>query len=196
MLVLDQLGQVNDPTFSIDSASKLDMEDNDLIVHTGTNDNGSTGTVLDPLGNTTHETQELGIVQGLAATGRNVAPGGIYDGAWTGKGLTSSAAAPADDNANAGYEQNILAVVQNSDMYLGGYTKWTVGSASENLGANDIIVKYTYNGDLNLDGAVDGNAATIFSSFYDGGASTQADYAFGDLNGDNKVDGNDATILS
>jgi len=161
-----------------------------MIVHTGSSDTGT----ADAQGYM--ETSELKAVAALAAEGRNVAPGGIFDGTWTGNGLTSSAAATADSAANAGYEQNILAVEQNSDMFLGGYSKWTVGSASESLGANDIIVKYTYNGDLNLDGAVDGSAATIFSTFYDNGATSGNTYAYGDLNGDGKIDGNDATIFS
>jgi hypothetical protein len=184
-LVVGTLGATADPTFSIDASSKLDLTDNDLVVHTGSND-------------TTGQT-ELGVVQGQAAAGRNVAPGGIFDGTWTGNGLTSSAAANADSSANAGYEQNILAVALNSDLFLGGpsgnNSVWTVGSASETLGANDILVKYTYNGDLNLEGAVNGDASTVFSSYYPI-ASGANDFAFGDLNGDGKVDGNDSTIFS
>jgi hypothetical protein len=43
----------------------------------------------------------------------------------------------------------------------------------------------TYNGDLNLDGAVDDN-----------GATTGDTYTEGDLNGDGKINDTDATIFS
>lgn len=188
VLVIGALGAVNDPTIWVDSSSKIDLEDNDMIVHTGSSDTGAT----DAQGYT--ETNELGAVAGLAAQGRNVAPGGAYDGTWTGNGLTSSSAASID--AAAGYEQNILAVEQSSDMYLGGYANWTVGVASEELGANDIIVKYTYNGDLNLDGMVDDESTQILSHFYDDGATSGNLYAYGDLNGDGLINGTDAGILA
>jgi hypothetical protein len=179
VLVIGTVNEAAAPTFSIDSASKLNLEDNDMIVHGG--NNGSS---------------DFAAVQAAAAEGRNVAPGGILDGTWTGNGLTSSVAASVD--AAAGYEQNILAVVLNRDLLLGQYTNWQVGSAAEPLrtDGNDVIVKYTYNGDLNLDGMVDNNAATIFEAYFTPGQSVPAtDYAFGDLNGDGVVNANDATIF-
>jgi hypothetical protein len=133
-------------------------------------------------------------MRSLAATGRGVAPGGVLNGTWTGNGLTSSSAASAD--SKAGYEQNVLAVVQNSDQILGKLSNWTVGSFSEPLGSNDILVKYTYNGDAALEGFVGDNSVTIVNGFYDGGKSTQADWAFGDFTGKGTVDDNDITILN
>jgi hypothetical protein len=118
----------------------------------------------------------------------------VLDGTWTGNGLTSSAAAAADKSA--GIEQNVLAVVLNSDQILGSNTKWTVGSATESVGAHDILVKYTYNGDAALEGFVGDNSVTIVNGLYDGGASTQADWAFGDFTGNGKVNDNDITILN
>jgi hypothetical protein len=190
VLVIGTLGSANDPTFSVDSQSKLDLSDNDLIVHTGTSDQGNG--IPNSLG--VPETNELGTVRGLAVAGRNVAPGGVLNGTWTGNGLSSSSAASAD--AAAGYEQTVLAVVQNSDQALGKLSAWTVGSFSESLGSNDIIVKYTYNGDAALEGFVGDNSVTIVNGFYDGGKSTQADWAFGDFTGNGTVDDNDITILN
>ena len=178
VLVLGTVGATAAPLFSVDAihGSKVDLEDNDLIVHGG----------------------DLAGVQALAAAGRNVAAGGVYDGTWDGKGLTSSTAAAIDNpvTGSAGYEQNVLAVALNSDLFLGQFARWTVGSASEPLRAdgNDVLVKYTYNGDLALEGQTGGDAATVFGTFYDPSA-IQNDYAFGDLNGDGKVDGTDASIF-
>jgi methionine-rich copper-binding protein CopC/uncharacterized membrane protein len=190
VLVIGKVNQTAAPVFNIDntngSVSKLNLEDNDMIVHGGSS------------------TNDLAAVQAAAATGRNVAPGGIFNGTWTGNGLTSSTAAAVD--AAAHNEQNILAVELNSDRFLGKLSAWTVGPASapvsEPLRAdgNDVIVKYTYNGDLNLSGAVDDNAVTILGNFYADGKSLTSqgfknDYAYGDLNGDGFVDDNDVTIL-
>jgi hypothetical protein len=182
------------PTATTDSGSKLDLEDNDLIVHGG-NDGSN----------------DMAAVQAAAALGRNVPSGGTFDGTWDGNGLTSSVAGSVDSNNNAGYEQNILAVELNSDRFLGALPSWTVGNGtvSEALRAdgNDVLVKYTYLGDLNLSGAVDGNAATIFESYYQSGSGTGGtspsllsqglndDYAYGDLNGAGYVDDTDATIF-
>ena len=190
VLVIGTVGASSDPTFSIDSSSKLNLEDNDLIVHTGSSDQGNG--VPNQLG--VPETNELGTVQSLAALGRNVAAGGVLNGTWNGNGLTSSSAASAD--AAAGYEQVVLAVVQNSDQILGKLSAWTVGSFSEPLGSNDILVKYTYNGDAALEGKVGDDSVTIVNGFYDGGKSAQNDWAFGDFTGNGKVDDNDITILN
>jgi hypothetical protein len=185
VLVIGTEDEATAPTFEIDSESKLDLADNDMIVHGG-NDSSS----------------DFAAVQAASAVGRNVAPGGIYDGTWDGNGLTSSTAAVVDSGENAGYEETRLAVVLNSDLFLGQFSDWSAGSFNEPLRSdgNDVIVKYTYNGDLTLDGAVDGNADTVFGAFYYPGVSLvdqglNNDYAFGDLNGDGFVDGNDDTIF-
>jgi hypothetical protein len=196
VLVIGKVNQATAPIFSIDntngSLSTLNLEDNDMIVHGG-NDGAS----------------DLAAVQAAAAIGRNVAPGGIFNGTWTGNGLTSSVAAAVDAAPSVKSEQNILAVELNSDRFLGKLSTWTVGSAGEPLRAdgNDVLVKYTYDGDLNLSGAVDDNAVTILGNYYALGVPltsqtnvlTQkkynADYALGDLNGDGLVDNNDVTIL-
>ena len=190
VLVIGTLGSASNPTFSIDSVSKLNLEDNDLILHTGSSDQGNG--VPNLLG--VPETNELGTVQALTALGRNVPAGSVLNGTWTGNGLSSSSAASVD--SAAGYEQVVLAVVQNSDQVLGKLPAWTVGSFSEPLGSNDILTKYTYNGDAALEGYVGPDSVTIVNGFYDGGKSTQNDWAFGDFTGNRAVDDNDITILN
>jgi hypothetical protein len=159
------------PTFSIDSSSKFNLEDNDLIIHSG----------------------DYASVAALAAIGRNVAPGGLLDGTWNGNGLTSSTAASVD--ASAGFEKVSLAVVRNDQLLFGAFNSWQVGSASETLASEDVIVKYTYTGDFALEGNVGDDAATIFGFSYDGGISHNNTWANGDLNGDGVINSDDATIF-
>jgi subtilase family serine protease len=163
VLVIGTVNQATAPTFSIDSTSKLDLEDNDMIVHGG-NDGSS----------------DFAVVHALAMTGRNGTVGGFLDGTWTGDGLTSSVAA-AEARAE-GQEYTALAVVQNGELPLGQYSSWTVGSASEPLRSdgNDVIVKYTYIGDWALEGAVNTDANTIFDADY--GRSLPFTWANGSYN--------------
>ena len=187
VLVIGSVNEAAAPMFSIDSASQLNLEDNDMIVHGG--NNGSS---------------DFAAVQAAAAEGRapsSGGPGGVLDGTWTGNGLTSSIAASVD--AKVGYEQNVLAVALNRDLSLfGSYTSWPVGSTSEPLRAdgNDVIVKYTYNGDAHLDGMVDDTDVAIVNAYYAPGVSLKSqglnsDWAYGDFNGDGFVDGSDVAIL-
>jgi hypothetical protein len=170
-LVIGVLGATNDPTLSVDSSSTLNLQDNDLIVHSGSNDpNGYNA---------------LAAVQGLVKTGRN-------SGAWNGKGLTSTVAR-SQDNSD-GQESVQLAVVDNTDLGSPLHA-WQVGNSSETLGSNDIIIKYTYTGDFNLDGRVDGNDVNIQGLNYDGGASTGNEWAFGDTNDDGVLNANDINTL-
>jgi hypothetical protein len=118
-------------------------------------------------------------------TGRN-------SGAWNGNGLTSTVAR-SQDNSD-GEESVQLAVVDNTD--LGSpFHAWQVGNSSQTLGSNDIIVKYTYTGDFNLDGKVDANDVNIQGLNYDGGASTGNEWAFGDTNDDGVLNANDINTL-
>ncbi len=140
------------PTFSIASTAKIDLEDNDLIVH-----HGSLTTVSDK-----------------AFQGRNGTTGGFLDGTWDGNGLTSSAAHA--QAISQGQEYTALAVVENAALPLGQFSTWQVGSQSENLALNgdDVIVKYTYVGDWTLNGQVGDDAETVFGSFFGTSAASIA----------------------
>ena len=62
--------------------------------------------------------------------------------------------------------------------------------------SSTILVKYTYLGDMNLDGCVDDNDITFFNLFYDGGAVDTHYWNEGDIFGyDGRIDDNDVTIL-
>jgi len=188
VLVLGTLGSANDPTFVIDGTSTLDLEDNDMIIHTGTSDQGQSAP-LDPSSNDSNVGYDsLYNAQQLAIRGRD---GGLWDGT----GLTSTVAENQDSNDGA--ESTQLAVVNNADLAQTGvngglgYTAWKVGNASEALGANDTIIKYTYTGDLNLDGVVNQSDFQTLTSYSDNGTSSDNEWAFGDTNGDGKLNSTD-----
>jgi hypothetical protein len=175
VLVVGQVDQTTAPTFSIDSLSNLNLEDNDLIIHGDTPNADGTN----PL---------FASVQAAQQAGRN-------GGSWVStNGLTSTAA--ANQNANDGSETVQLAPVFNGDLGGNQYSNWTVGSAVEPLSAtgNDIIVKYTYTGDFNLDGRVDGTDLGIIDNNYLLNP-TGNEWALGDTNGDGAVDGTDLGII-
>ena len=82
-LVIGKLDAASDPAFSLNANSTLDMENNDLIIHTGSSD---------PNGYTL-----LASVQAMA-----YGPGGGRNGGlWSGKGLTSTVA-KNQDNSDGG----------------------------------------------------------------------------------------------
>ena len=180
-LVLGTLGAANDPTFSVDSSSKVNVEDNDLIVHSGS---------LDPTGSAAYA-----MVNALAVEGRNPASGktGLPDGQWNGNGLSSSAATAAD--AAAGYEQIALGVVLNSTLFIGPFSSWQVGTANETLAANDIIVKYTYLGDYGLFGKVYDSDAAILQMDFDNGKTNTHTWATGSSMGDGLSDASEAGVF-
>ena len=103
---------------------------------------------------------------------------------WAGKGIVSSAAVADPISLGIGYAQN--------DMLFAPYDVFS----GEPVDSSTILVKFTYNGDLNLDGCVDDNDVTFFNLFYDGGLTTSHYWNEGDIFGyDGRVDDNDVTIL-
>jgi hypothetical protein len=180
-LVLGTLGAANDPTFSVDSSSKVNVEDNDLIVHSGSSD---------PTGSAAYA-----MVNALAVEGRNPASGapGSPDGQWNGSGLDSSAATTAD--TAAGYEKIALGVVLNSTLFVGPFSSWQVGTANETLAASDIIVKYTYLGDYGLFGKVYDSDAAILQRDFDNGKTNTHTWATGSSMGNGLSDASEAGVL-
>jgi hypothetical protein len=77
----------------------------------------------------------------------------------------------------------------NGNLPSGPFSSWQAGSGSLALGVNDVIVKYTYNGDFNLDGMVDSSDAGIIDAFY--GTLSGVDFTDGDMYGTGTVDDND-----
>ncbi|MCX5671992.1 MAG: PEP-CTERM sorting domain-containing protein [Planctomycetota bacterium] len=103
---------------------------------------------------------------------------------WTGKGIISSAAVADPISLGVGYAQN--------DMLFAPYNAFS----GEPVDSSTILVKFTYNGDLNLDGCVDDNDVTFFNLFYDGGITASHYWNEGDIFGYyGRIDDNDVTIL-
>jgi hypothetical protein len=85
---------------------------------------------------------------GMAAVRTQIASA-YAGGAWTGAGLTSTAAA-ADFAANGGSAKFGVGYVNNADPAAGAKTTWQ-GRAVD---SNSLLIQYTYYGDANLDGQV------------------------------------------
>ena len=125
------------------------------------------------------------------ATVTLLAKQGFNGGTWTGTGLTSSSAAADTTHLTA------VGVIQNNQ---GGTALYTASNQFEGVtpGASDILAKFTYYGDTNLDGKVDGSDYSRIDAAYqaDKSNSTAATGWFnGDFNYDGLVNGSDYTLI-
>jgi hypothetical protein len=116
--------------------------------------------------------------------GYNLAGGGNWAG--TG-GITSSAAAGDSSHLTA------LGVIQNNQS---GSPLYTAANPFDTYtpGAGDILVKYTYFGDANLDGKVDGSDYSLIDAGYASQGLLTGWYN-GDFNYDGVVDGSDYALI-
>jgi hypothetical protein len=157
------------PSVSIATTGKLDLGSNDLVV------TGSPISQVWPL-----------------------VAGGYAGGKWNGSGIASSAAAGDSthltalgviindtfSNFNASQSTNtpLYTTLDGADLTDGG----TVNADGE------ILVKYTYYGDTNLDGKVDGSDYANIDNGYQNGLTG---WYNGDFNYDGVVDGSDYTLM-
>lgn len=103
---------------------------------------------------------------------------------WDGNGITSTAAMPNSLTCALGY-------ADNGSLF----TRFTTFDG-EPVDSTTVLVKYTYIGDVNLDGKVDDNDVTILALRYDHGATSTHLWQNGDIYGyDGKIDDNDVTLL-
>jgi hypothetical protein len=107
-------------------------------------------------------------------------------GYWNGTGIRSSTAAGDSTFLTA------LGVVQNINT-AGNAPLYTTFDGVSGLTTSDVLVKYTYYGDANLDGTVDGNDYTAIDA--NNGVTSGATWAMGDFNYDGKVDGSDYSLI-
>ncbi|MGE5610250.1 MAG: lectin-like domain-containing protein [Bacillota bacterium] len=149
-------------SLSLSENATLDLADNDLIV------------------TATPETKEA--VLAAIATAIRSARG---DGSWTGKGLTSSEARAMKE---AMTDFTGLAVVLNDaggEAILNSFDGQTVG-------LNDILVKYTWNGDVDLNGIVDGDDYFLIDAGFISGLDQ---YRNGDVDLNGVIDGDDYFLV-
>ncbi len=133
----------------------LDIKDNDLIVKTGS----------------------VGTWNGTAYTGlTGILTHAYAVGAWSGTGVTTSMSDAIDPN-----NLTSLGIASAGDVAASGV--WSQGgSYNVTVDSTDVLIKYTYKGDANLDGVV--NADDYFQ--IDSGFPSQI---LGWLNGDFNFDG-------
>ena len=101
---------------------------------------------------------------------------GFASGAWNGNGINSSVAAATPGMA--------LGLADNASLGLATFQGETVDSSS-------ILVKYTYTGDLNFDGMVNGIDLSVLGSSW----QSSGLWANGDLNYDGVINGIDLSML-
>jgi hypothetical protein len=114
-------------------------------------------------------------------------PWGYYGGvAWDGPGYTSlKAATNATGNTTIG--------INTGAQFEGSFGAGTLFFGAT-PGANQILIRYTYAGDVNLDGAVDGGDVALLIDGLSGDPA-KTGYFYGDMNYDTYVDGGDVAIM-
>src|SRR5262249_34914711 len=149
-------------TVSIASDSILDLNNGALVLHTTSANRDAT----------------LAALWQSIRTARNSSPK-----RWRGMGLTSSAAAVSSTGITG------LALIVND---RGARTPVYPTFAGQSVDSNCILVKYTYDGDMDLNGKVDG--ADYF--LIDNGFLNQfTGYRNGDLDYNGKIDGADYFLI-
>jgi autotransporter-associated beta strand protein len=130
---------------------------------------------------------EMVVRNGSFATVLNQIVQGYAGGSWQGSGGILSSAAAADPR-----HLTTLAVVQNSmDGTTTGNPIFTTFDG-QTVTDSDVLVKYTYYGDANLDGTVDG---TDYSRIDNGYLMGLTGWYNGDFNYDGVIDGSDYTLI-
>ena len=132
---------------------------------------------------------DLDVTAGSLSSINALVKSGYSGGAvpWSGNGIDSSVAANDTTHLTA------LGVIQNNQS---GAVLFTAANPFDGItpGTNDVLVKYTYYGDANLDGNVDGSDySRIDNGFVSKGALTG--WFNGDFNYDGVINGSDYTLI-
>jgi hypothetical protein len=127
------------------------------------------------------------VTNGNLATLNAEAASGFNGGNWNGsKGIVSSTAANDSSHLTA------IGIIQNStDGSLTGAALYNTFEGQA-VNAGDIIAKYTYYGDTNLDGQIDGSD---YSRIDNGYLTSATGWYNGDFNYDGVIDGSDYTLI-
>jgi hypothetical protein len=173
---------VDGANFTLDPTAKLDLGDNALVLR-----NGGAGPAAQSV---------AGRVAGYLKTG--LENGGAFD--WLGAGVSSAKAAA--DNAAAGSVLYGLGVLQNNLDSAGTPDGTTTDQTAGNeiyttfsglaVALNDVLVRYTYMGDADLDGEVTG---TDYSLIDNGFAFQLSGWLNGDFDYSGGIDGTDYALI-
>jgi hypothetical protein len=156
------------PALTIATAGKLDLNDNDLIYQTGSSYALS---------------KSLPLIEGYLESGYN-------SGKWNGTtGIVSTTA-----SSNSTHLTALGMMINDTGANSGNSTGTPIypnfdGEASTDT---DILVKYTYYGDANLDGVVDGSDYSLIDNGY---LNHLTGWFNGDFNYDGVIDGSDYTLI-
>jgi autotransporter-associated beta strand protein len=137
---------------------------------------------------------DLDIENGNLANITNQIKQGFNGGDWIGEGITSSTASTNPTHLTA------LGVILNNNgsgirIYGLGTTLGLFDGA--NPAITDVLVKYTYYGDANLDGQVDGSDYTKIDAGFNSQSTANplTGWYNGDFNYDGQIDGSDYTLI-
>jgi hypothetical protein len=112
---------------------------------------------------------------------------GLGEGVWTGTGITSSAAAAANqlesEARSVGYAENAL-------LPLGAYTTFRGAPVDESA----VLIAFTRTGDANLDGVVGDDDVTVLGAAFNPNAPGQG-WAFADFDYDGIIEDDDVTAI-
>jgi hypothetical protein len=129
------------------------------------------------------------IIAGGGAAGRDLSSAQIAyarnDGAWNHPGITSTNAQAAF--AATHVDSQTLGVVLNSDLPT-PYTSFN----NNPVGPSDVLIAFTYGGDANLDGTINGND---YFQIDRGFLNRYTGWVNGDFNYDGVVNGNDYFLI-
>jgi hypothetical protein len=164
-------------TLSVSGSGRLDLNDNDLVVRATA---GTKDAVYDE-------------IEGDIASAQNGVDANFVTN-WNGPGITSSTARAS--NVAAGFDLTAIGVVRNSDLDtttgVPGSTYTTFSGQA--VTPDDVLVKYTYTGDGNLDGAVTfDDYAAMDSAFF--GLIPNLGWATGDINFDGEISFDDYSVV-
>jgi hypothetical protein len=164
-------------TIDISSGGVLDLTNNDLIIRAT---QATTSAV--------HSAAQADIASAQNGVDAN------FVTTWDGPGIASSSARTA--NVTAGFDLIGLGAIRNSDLDV---TTGVPGSAfttfsGQPVTLHDVLVKYTYTGDGNLDGAVTfDDYAAMDSAFF--GLIPNLGWATGDINFDDEITFDDYSVV-
>jgi hypothetical protein len=159
------------------AGSKLDLKNNGLIVHA------------------TEATKDVVFEQmlGQIMSAQNGVDGQFLT-QWDGPGITSTSARAG--NVGAGFDLYALGAIRNSDLSIatGLPGSHLTQFRGEPVGEHDVLARYTYTGDTNLDGVVSfDDYAAMDSAFF--GLIPNVGWATGDINFDGVINFDDYSVV-
>jgi hypothetical protein len=175
----------------LDRLASLNIASGSVVIDPASNHSNHTllivgGLTLGASGKLDLGNSDLDVQAGSLSAVNNAVALGYNNGTWNNStGITSTSAANSSTHLQA------LGVIQNNQS---GTALFTGSNAFDGIipGAGDILVKYTYYGDTNLSGTVDGSD---YSRIDNGYLDHLTGWYNGDFNYDGVVNGSDYTLI-